>query len=198
MLLRHAKSSWADATLDDHARQLAKRGTKAALAMGHYMADEGLIPEVVLCSDAIRTRATLTLILKAWQSHGKRAVAAVSAASSTSATKAASAALPLPRAIITNALYLAAPEAILDVIADQAGSAARVLVIGHNPGLHALALSLPSNGRRADLASLAMKFPTAALAEITFERADWSDLRPASGHLRRFIVPRALTPNHAP
>lgn len=169
LLLRHAKSSWDDTDLEDHDRQLTKRGTKAALRVGRYIAENNLIPDVIVSSDAIRTRATLTLVLKAIAPD-----------------------LP-PPTVITNDLYLAAPETILEVVVREAGVAKRIMVIGHNPGVHALALSLPASGRRSDLTALAMKFPTAALAEISFDMQIWGDVRPASGHLQRFVVPRSLS-----
>ena len=61
-LLRHAKSNWDDPTLPDHERPLSPRGIKAATRMSRYLADEALIPDLVVCSDAVRTRATLALL----------------------------------------------------------------------------------------------------------------------------------------
>ena len=54
-LLRHAKSSWANRELKDHDRPLAKRGVKAAGAMGAFIAKEGLRPDLILCSGSVRT-----------------------------------------------------------------------------------------------------------------------------------------------
>jgi phosphohistidine phosphatase len=54
-LLRHAKSSWANRELEDHDRPLAKRGVKAAGAMGAFIAKEGLRPDLILCSGSVRT-----------------------------------------------------------------------------------------------------------------------------------------------
>ena len=58
LLLRHAKSAWDDPSLKDYDRPLAPRGERAAPVMGAYMWDEDLIPEVVLCSPALRARQT--------------------------------------------------------------------------------------------------------------------------------------------
>jgi phosphohistidine phosphatase len=58
-LLRHAKSSWDDPTLADHDRPLAARGRKAAKAIGAYLREHDIEPELVLCSSAARTRETL-------------------------------------------------------------------------------------------------------------------------------------------
>ena len=57
-LLRHAKSSWDDAALDDHDRPLAGRGRRAAAAIARHMDEQGIAPELVLCSTALRARET--------------------------------------------------------------------------------------------------------------------------------------------
>ena len=62
MLLRHAKSSWADTGQDDLDRPLNERGKHAAVAVGRYMASNGLVPQLVLCSPARRTRETWGLV----------------------------------------------------------------------------------------------------------------------------------------
>lgn len=167
LLLRHAKSSWENHSLDDFDRPLAKRGTRAASAIGAFLAAEGLKPQRVLCSSAVRTRATLAPLLNELAD-------------------------PPPDVRYTDALYLAMPDAILDALRQQAGTAKTVLVVGHNPGIHALALTLSGDGERKALAELAMKFPTGGLAIITFEAGKWSEIKPASGRLERFITPRGL------
>lgn len=164
-LLRHAKSSWADPSLDDHDRPLAKRGVKAIPLVADFMRREGVKPDIVLCSDAMRTRATLALLL-------------------------ADLGTPNPRVIYDETLYLAAPHTILSAVAESGQR--HVLVVGHNPGLHALALELVGDGNRKLLSALAREFPTAALAVLTFDVADWHDVKPLSGHLRHFTTPRKL------
>jgi phosphohistidine phosphatase len=58
-LLRHAKSSWKEAGLADHDRPLARRGRRAAKAIGRHLREQRVEPELVLCSTARRTRETL-------------------------------------------------------------------------------------------------------------------------------------------
>ena len=166
-LFRHAKSSWEDPDLDDHERPLAPRGTKAALKMAGIIRERDLVPEKIICSDAVRTRATLTLLLSRL-------------------------AKPHPEITITPDLYLAAPDQMLACLAEHADGASHIMLIGHNPGMHALTLSLSGTGRRKDLVALALKFPTAALAHLTFEASQWPDLAPASGRLEAYITPRGL------
>lgn len=168
LLLRHAKSSWGDPTLPDHQRSLTKRGTKAASRMGRYIVDNNLQPDLILCSDAVRARATLALVVSFFDD-------------------------PLPDTVTASDLYLAEPNAILRVIEANAANAGRILVVGHNPGLQALALSLTGSSKRRDLQQMAMKFPTAALAHLRFDTSDWSEITTASATLQAYAMPRALT-----
>lgn len=167
LLLRHAKSSWDDPGLDDFDRPLAKRGTRAAAAIGSFLGASGLKPGLVLCSAAVRTRATLALLLCELDD-------------------------PPPEVLTNENLYLAGADAVLGELRRAGGTTPTVMVIGHNPGLHALALSLSGDGDRKALADLAMKFPTGALAVITFDCSRWSEIKPAAGRLKRFITPRGL------
>lgn len=166
-LLRHAKSSWSDPTLDDHDRPLAKRGVKAVPDVARFIREERLRPDLVLCSGALRTRATLALLL-------------------------AELGPPTPRIVYDEGLYLALPKTILSAIAQTAGEEPHVMVVGHNPGLHALALELVADGDRKTLASLAQEFPTGALAVLQFEVPSWKDVSGASGVLSHFTTPRRL------
>lgn len=163
-LLRHAKSNWDDTNLDDFERPLAKRGLKAAPEMGRELAKLSPLPDRVLCSTAVRTRATLALVLAEMDG-------------------------PPPEISYEDSLYLALPELMLEDIQSKAGDARHVLVIGHNPGLHGLALALTGEGKRKDIQALAAKFPTAALAHLTFEAENWADVRPGTGTLEAFLTP---------
>ncbi len=166
-LLRHAKSSWDDPALADHDRPLSKRGTKAAPEIAKYLKREELLPNLVLCSGAVRTRATLALILA---EIGRAA----------------------PEIRYDDSLYLAAPETILQRVKDVEPRYTHLMVIGHNPGVHALALELTGGGERKAVAALATEFPTAALAVLTFDATRWGDIKTASGRLEHFVTPRRL------
>ena len=62
LLLRHAKSSWNHPSLGDFDRPLAPRGRKAAPRIARFMRAEGLIPDVVFCSAALRALETWALV----------------------------------------------------------------------------------------------------------------------------------------
>jgi len=167
LLLRHAKSSWENGSLGDHERPLNKRGAKAAPVMGRYIRDHAPRPDRVLCSDAVRTRATLALVLPELGD-------------------------PVPDVIDDPRLYLASAGDIHERINAQSDGARALMVIGHNPGLHGLALGLASRGERSQLQELSMKFPTAALAVFSFDTETWENVGAGNGSLIDFVVPRAL------
>jgi phosphohistidine phosphatase len=166
-LLRHAKSSWADPELEDHERPLAKRGTKAAGAMGAFIARQGLRPDLVLCSGSVRTRATLALVLPELGA-------------------------PPPQVVYDDDLYMAKPAALLARVHKVKNDVRHAMLVGHNPGLHALALELTGKGNRKDVAALATKFPTAALAVLSFKAEKWPEIGPGAGKLELFMTPRRL------
>jgi phosphohistidine phosphatase len=165
-LLRHAKSSWADARLRDIERPLNERGEKAAPRVGAFMARRDLIPDLILCSPAVRTRQTLDLVLPY--------------------LKAA------PTVVYEDALYLASPATLLKRI-HQVGSRVRhTMLVGHDPGMHLLALELAGSGPDEDLHALAEKFPTAGLAVIVFEARSWTKVKAGGGRLELFAAPKRL------
>jgi phosphohistidine phosphatase len=168
LLLRHAKSGWDDATMPDQDRPLNPRGRRSAGIMRQAMRDLGLAPDVVLVSTARRTMETLE-VLEPWDET------------------------PLVEPM--DSLYLANPMQLLAALHGVAETVRSVLLIGHNPGLHDLALSLAGpravNSGGENEAALAAGFPTGALAEFVVA-GSWWDLREGSGRLVRYLTPRML------
>jgi phosphohistidine phosphatase len=165
-LLRHAKSDRSDPAAADFDRGLAGRGREAAPAMGRYLRRQKLVPDIVLCSAARRARETWELAAAALKAE-----------------------IPVE---YSERLYLAAPGQILRLLHQLPETAEAALLVGHNPGFHALALQLVGDGDSAARAQLQAKFPTAALAVIDFEVERWRDLAAGKGELLRFIAPRDL------
>lgn len=62
ILLRHAKSSWKDSSLNDIQRPLNKRGNRDAPKMGEHMAEQNILPEVIFSSPGLRALTTARLI----------------------------------------------------------------------------------------------------------------------------------------
>ena len=136
--------------------------------MGLAMRNLGLVPDVVLVSSARRTLQTLEA-LEPWQET------------------------PLVEPM--DALYLAPASQLLEVLNRVAETARSVLLIGHNPGLHELAVALVGSGSmspsNSDMRRLAEGFPTGALAEFSIA-TPWMALASGGGRLLRFMVPRDL------
>jgi len=166
LLLRHAKSSWAEPGASDHARPLNRRGQEAAPRIGAYLNRHELVPDCVLCSTARRTRETWDLI-----------AAEMRAA---------------PQATYVERLYDATPRTLLDVLRRADAAFRSVLMVGHNPGLQEVATELIAAGDLDDRERLREKLPTGGLVVIDFAMADWAKLHARSGRLERFVVPRML------
>jgi phosphohistidine phosphatase len=134
--------------------------------MGRYLRRQKLVPDIVLCSAARRARDTWELAAATLKAE-----------------------IPVE---YSERLYLAAPGQILRLLHQLPETAESALLIGHNPGFHALALQLVGTGDGAARAQLQAKFPTAALAVIDFEVERWGDLAAGKGELERFVAPRDL------
>jgi phosphohistidine phosphatase len=165
LLMRHAKAD-AEPRRRDAERSLNARGRADAVRTGAYMARHGLTPEGAFVSTALRTRQTWDLLAKEFTAP--------------------------PPANFDERLYQASPDAILDIIRAAPRELACILVIGHNPALHALAAGLVGAGDIEMRQHLSEKFPTAALVVIDFAGADWGKLRSGTGRIERFVSPRAL------
>lgn len=167
LLLRHAKSAWDQPFGADHDRDLAPRGVKAARSMGRELAARGLVPDLVLCSTALRARHTLDLLLPAFRQP--------------------------PTIRHLRSLYLATPSRMLEVARRQPPTIHRLMLVGHDPGMHGLAQRLAGSGAATDLAALAAKFPTGACARLSFAAASWRDVTEGAGRLVDFLCPRELS-----
>ena len=165
ILLRHAKSSWAQCGLVDFDRPLAGRGQREAPAIAADMLAKGLRPTLILVSAAQRTRETLGYLLQAF-SHDAEIR-------------------------ICRALYDAGAQTYISMTNDVSGSHDEILLLGHNPSIQEAALMLHGTGHEDDKARLNGKFPTAAYAAFRFP-GDTAEI--GGGTLEWFVEPRSLTP----
>lgn len=161
-LLRHAKSSWDEPGMDDRDRPLSPRGRRAAERVGEHVRAEGIRPDLVLCSPAVRARQTLARVRRG---------------------------LGDPKVTFDETLYAAEADRLLARLRTVPADAEAVMIVGHNPGLQDLALELAAKG--GDLRRLRGKLPTGALATLAFE-GPWQELGPRRAKLVRFVVPRDL------
>lgn len=141
LLLRHAKSSWKDEELDDHERPLNKRGKRDAPRMGQLLCDEQLLPDLIVSSSAKRTRRTAELIAEAAGYRGETRV--------------------------LGDAYEAGGARLLELIRNFPEPAARVVLVGHNPGLEELLEQLTGEYR---------PLSTAALAQLEIPCENWSEI----------------------
>lgn len=163
LLLRHAKSSWDDSSLPDHDRPLSPRGRKAARRLAAFVEGARLRPELVLCSSATRARETLDLIADS---------------------------LGQPQMRVEERLYGASATALLDRLRRIPDEVESVLLVGHNPGMQDLALTLAVPGENAR--RIADKLPTGALLGFSVE-GRWSELSPSGAELEMVVLPRELS-----
>lgn len=167
LLLRHAKAE--QTGKDDHARELTKRGRKDAARMGAWLHKHYAI-DLVLCSTSVRTRETWELVAEELGDP--------------------------PKVEFVKAVYLATERAMLSVIQGTTDKANTLMLIGHNPGTEEIAASLTrassSEDEQKRLGMLIEKYPTAALAALEFDAANWRDVKPGWGNLANFVRPKDL------
>ncbi len=158
LLLRHAKSSWDDASLPDHDRPLSKRGLRDAPRMGQLLTAERLVPDLILSSTAVRALHTAALVAQACRYNRELRT--------------------LPE------LYLAEPAGYLAVVREFDESHERVMLVGHNPGMEELVVSLTGRAER---------MPTAALAHVRFAIDRWPEVGvDGPGELVQLWCPKEL------
>ena len=161
-LLRHAKSSWDDPGVADHDRPLAPRGRRASALIAAHLQRNRIQAGLVLCSSAKRTRETLDGVREALGPVEVR---------------------------FEDGLYGASSEHLLRRLREVPGEVESVMLIGHQPAIQQLALHLAAEG--SELERVRAKFPTAALATLTFV-GDWSELGRDSAELVAYVKPREL------
>jgi phosphohistidine phosphatase len=166
LLLRHAKTERAEHGERDRDRKLTARGRTDAPMIGAYMARHRVVPDVALVSLATRAQETWGLVAEAFAKS--------------------------PRTVKTERIYNATADALAELIRETGGDARALLVVGHNPGLHDLALQLIGAGDIEARENLSEKLPTSGLVVIDLAFDDWSLLHDSAGRLERFVSPRRL------
>ncbi|OKO85768.1 histidine phosphatase family protein [Bradyrhizobium sp. AS23.2] len=171
MLLRHAKTETDAPSGRDRDRRLDDRGHRDAAQIGDWIAAHPPFPDTVLVSHAVRARQTWDI---AWTAMENRVAA--------------------PQVEILPELYGAHPAQILESVrtATVPANPKRLLLVGHNPGMHEVALMLMGGGDHAGTKALAHNLPTAGLAIFDFDVKDWEDVAYRRGKLVLFVSPKLL------
>lgn len=164
--IRHAKSSWDDAALDDFDRPLTKRGRRAAKQIGRELKNRGFRFDLVLASPAERVRETLEGIEKGYGEALK--------------------------VQFEPAIYDASKQSLFELVRRIPENVHAPMLVGHNQGLEKLILALASDDPRGLRRRVEAKFPTAAVALIEFPEPRWAQVTEGSGEIRELILPSKL------
>jgi phosphohistidine phosphatase len=170
MLLRHAKTENDAPSGRDQDRRLDNRGRRDAAEIGGWIGRHPPFPDLVLVSHAIRAHQTWEI---AWEAMKDL--------------------VPEPEVELVPELYGAEPSQLLQTIRDaSAADPKRLMLVGHNPGMHELALALAGSGDAAGRKALADNLPTSGLAVLDFGIDDWADVAFRRGRLVQFVSPKLL------
>ena len=164
-ILRHAKAQTGTATQEDFDRALTQSGMETAQRLGHHLAGEGLRPQLVLCSSAVRTRQTLDGVQDAFN----------------------------PPLVVEyrDKIYNSSAGEMLSMFALLDESISSCMVVAHNPGIHQLAVKLAREGDDKTLDTLALKYPPCSLTIVESEGA-WRDVAVSNSKLIAFLPPSSI------
>jgi phosphohistidine phosphatase len=163
VVLRHAKSAWPDGVAD-HERPLAPRGRRDAPVAGRLLAEADCLPDLALCSTAVRARETWELASAQWGTP--------------------------PPVRHDPRVYAADVPDLLTVVREVSSEVETLLLVGHNPGLEELVLELAGDGLDDTLDEVRTKFPTSAIAVLAWYGTTWRALAPGTALLTGVMVAR--------
>ncbi len=144
LILRHAKSSWKDAELPDHARPLNKRGKLAAPRMGQLLYEKDLVPDVILSSSARRAVETAEFVADASGYAGE--------------------------VYFLDSLYLGWPSDYIEILRNLPDDVSVAMLVGHNPGVESLLEALTDETEPLPTAALAyLRLPIQHWHQLTDE-----------------------------
>jgi phosphohistidine phosphatase len=173
MLLRHAKTEHDAPSGRDHDRRLDERGRLDAAAIGTWIGRHPPLPDTVLVSTAVRAKQTWEIARDAMHEAFREA--------------------PHPQVEWLDEIYGAETAQLLQIVRmASATDPARLMLVGHNPGMHELALMLAGGGDAAAKKALEDNLPTAGLAILDFAIDDWNEVAFRRGKLVRFTSPKLL------
>jgi phosphohistidine phosphatase len=170
MLLRHSKTESEAPSGRDQDRRLDERGQRDAAEIGGWIGRHPPFPDAVMVSPAVRARQTWELASETLKEHA-----------------------PLPRVETIANLYGADPAQLLQIVRmASATDPKRLMLVGHNPGMHELALALAASGDARGRQALADNLPTSGLVAFDFAVNDWNDVGFRRGKLILFVSPKLL------
>ncbi len=163
IVLRHGKAAYPP--LPDHERPLADRGNTEAPVAGRWLIEQDLYPEVILTSDAVRTRQTTTWVIN---ELGDKA----------------------PTPYLDSRLYLASASQVLSVINETEEQVRTLMVVGHMPWVQELGMRLASvDSDEKAVLDMAERYPTLGLMVFPVP-AEWASLDGRGADMTHFVIPR--------
>lgn len=148
----------------DHDRPLAERGRQDAPRAGRWLAGAGVHPDLTLCSTATRCRETWKLFAPELPRR--------------------------PRTVYEERLYDASLGELIALVNGVSDEVRDLMVVGHNPGVHALADALSGAGDEAARQRMSRSgFPTSAMAVLSLT-GDWKSVEHGVAHLVAYWTPR--------
>jgi phosphohistidine phosphatase len=163
LILRHGKSDWSE-DVDDFHRPLKDRGKRGAQRIGVWLQRQGLVPDYIIASPAVRALETARKISKAMNMDGRQIKQ-------------------------EPAIYAASLPDLLKVLGGCPNKARRVMIVGHNPGLESLLIHLSKD--KIPLPKDGNLLPTATLARLKLPD-DWHELTAGCGDLQSITRPKGL------
>lgn len=165
ILFRHAKAV-PHGEVEDYERELTPDGIEAAAGMAAWLEGQGIAPDLVICSPSARTRQTWEAAARAFD--------------------------PEPPVLFVELVYDADPATLFEIVRNTDGEIQTLMLIGHNPGMEALASALAESAEPEVAERFERKFPTAAVAILDFEDVPWAAIEEKSGWLYAFETPKHL------
>lgn len=164
VILRHAKSDWPRG-VPDHERPLGGRGNREAPLAGRWLVEHGIYPDMILCSDAVRTRQTCTWVCS---ELGEKA----------------------PTPYLDSRLYDTDGASALAVINETEEQVRTLMVVGHLPWVQDLGMRLASvDSDEEAVVTMAERLPTLGL-QVFAVPGEWAALDGRDARMTHFAVPR--------
>jgi phosphohistidine phosphatase len=162
VLLRHAKADWPE--VSDHDRPLADRGRQDAPAAGRWLAGAGVTPDLTLCSTAVRARETWKLCAPELPQR--------------------------PKTVYDDRIYEASLGELIALINGVNDEVTDLMLVGHNPSIHALADALTGEADPEVRERLTRRgFPTSAMAVLSLT-GGWKSVEHGAASLVAYWTPR--------
>jgi phosphohistidine phosphatase len=164
-LIRHAKAE-PSVGRDDYDRRLTDRGRADARRIAAGLAARRMLPDLLVHSGAARAKETAEILAAEW---------------------------PRRVELLEDVgLYDASETTLFAHTRALPETRRRVGLVGHNPGLGALATALAGSGAEPELRRLAAKYPTGAVAALDFSVDSWGDVERRSAMLALYLTPSEL------